>query len=264
MAPLLAILLAAPPAIAVQDLVHPEGAEGEAALLTGVFASNLRAKGLRVLTSDEITSVLGLERQRQLLGCTDVSCTAELAGALGVDAITITRLGRVGAQQLAISKVVSAKSGEVLAEATETVSRPEQLSGALTHLAWRLAVALQPRWPTVTPGPEPSLDGGGRRLNLVGLGIAGAGLAVAAIGVGLRLKAEGTLVDLRAATTLDRANSLRQQGNLEQGFAVALWVTGGAALATGLVVMLLGVDAPSSALQLGLTPWGAFVSAPLP
>lgn len=263
MAPLLSLLLAAQPSVAVQDIVHPEGGEGEAALLTGVFAANLRAKGLRVLTSEDITAVLGLERQKQFLGCSDTSCTAELAGALGVDAIIVSRMGRVGTQQTVISKVLLAKSGEVLAEATEPVPRSDVLSGVLAHVAWRLASSLRARWPEVTPGNEPTLDGG-RRLNLVGLGIAGAGLAAAAIGIGLRLKAEGTLVDLRAATTLDRANSLRQQGNLEQGFAVALWVTGAAAVATGLVVLLLGVDAPSSALQLGLTPWGAFVSAPLP
>lgn len=263
MAPLLALLLAAQPSVAVQDIVYPEGGEGEAALLTGVFAANLRTKGLRVLTSEDITAVLGLERQKQFLGCADTSCTAELAGALGVDAIIVTRMGRVGTQQTVISKVLLAKSGEVLAEATEPVPRPDVLSGVMAHVAWRLASSLRARWPEVTPGSEPTLDGS-RRLNLVGLGIAGAGVAAAAIGVGLRLKAEGTLVDLRASTTLERAASLRQQGNLEQGVAVALWVAGGAALATGLIVMLLGVeDAPAHA-QLAVTPWGAFVSASLP
>ncbi len=262
MAPLLALLLAAQPSVAVQDLVHPEGASGEGALLTGVFASNLRSRSLRVLASEEIASVLGFERQRQLLGCSDVNCTVELAGALGVDAITITRLGRVGSQQLIISKVISSKSGEVLAEATESVTRPEQLSGALAHLAWQLAVALRSRWPEVTPGPEPSLDGG-RRLNLAGAVIAGAGVAAAVVGVALRLKAEGTLVSLRSASSVERATSLRQQGNVEQGVAVALWIAGGAAVATGLVVMLLGLEDPAPRVQLGLTPWGVFVSAPL-
>ena len=48
-----------------------------------------RDRRLSLTTQKDISQVLGLERQRELLGCTDgkVSCLAELAGALGVDAI---------------------------------------------------------------------------------------------------------------------------------------------------------------------------------
>ena len=44
------------------------------------------AADIRVMTSGEVAQVIGLERQKQLLGCseTGASCMAELAGALTV------------------------------------------------------------------------------------------------------------------------------------------------------------------------------------
>lgn len=56
-----------------------------------VLATHLREHGLKVMTGRDIGAVLGLERQKQLLGCMDdsTSCSAELAGALGVGALVV-------------------------------------------------------------------------------------------------------------------------------------------------------------------------------
>src|SRR2546430_2430818 len=60
------------------------------------FAQELGNEGLSVITEREISTLLGLERQRQLLGCSEnsVSCAAELAGALGVDATVVGDIGK--------------------------------------------------------------------------------------------------------------------------------------------------------------------------
>src|SRR5688572_24149396 len=50
---------------------------------------------IQVATKAEVSAVLGMERQRNLLGCSEQgSCMAELAGALGVDGIITGSLAR--------------------------------------------------------------------------------------------------------------------------------------------------------------------------
>src|SRR5438045_2465034 len=63
------------------------------------FANQLGLQpGIQVTTKGEIASLLGFERQRQLLGCStdQASCLAELAGALGVDGLISGSIARFG------------------------------------------------------------------------------------------------------------------------------------------------------------------------
>src|SRR5438128_1810620 len=51
------------------------------------LAQSLGDHGFDVITAKQMAAVIGLERQKQLLGCADSSssCLAELAGALGAE-----------------------------------------------------------------------------------------------------------------------------------------------------------------------------------
>src|SRR5688500_16256709 len=62
------------------------------------FAQQLTLRGARVTSTSEISALLGLERQKQLLGCSDEasSCMAELAKALGVDGLALGDVAKVG------------------------------------------------------------------------------------------------------------------------------------------------------------------------
>ena len=51
---------------------------------------------LKVTDHNDISAVLGVDREKQLLGCTDSACMAEIGGALGVDLLVRGTLGRVG------------------------------------------------------------------------------------------------------------------------------------------------------------------------
>ena len=81
------------------------------------FAQQLALQGMRVVTSAEIAAMLGLERQRQLLGCSDAqaSCTAELASALGVDGIVTGIVGKFDDGIHFDIKIVSAQDASALA-----------------------------------------------------------------------------------------------------------------------------------------------------
>ena len=55
------------------------------------FATRLDQRGVKTSTQQAMSSMLSLERQKQLLGCADdsASCMAELAGALGSTYLTV-------------------------------------------------------------------------------------------------------------------------------------------------------------------------------
>jgi hypothetical protein len=51
------------------------------------LAQQLSDEGAEVVSSQDLTVLLGLDRQRQLLGCTGGKCVTELTSTLGVDAL---------------------------------------------------------------------------------------------------------------------------------------------------------------------------------
>src|SRR5439155_17203807 len=59
-----------------------------------VMAAELgRYERVRVISSREIAMLLGVERQKELLGCHDDACTTQLAGALGAEKILSGQIG---------------------------------------------------------------------------------------------------------------------------------------------------------------------------
>lgn len=88
--------VAANPKLAVPDFQTSAGNESLAAMLAGSVATEIDRSGLfQVTTSDQVRALLSLERQRQLLGCTDDSCSSNIAGQLGVDFMLNGRLTRL-------------------------------------------------------------------------------------------------------------------------------------------------------------------------
>lgn len=84
------------PRLAVPDFQTTAGNEPLAAMLAGSVATEIDRTGLfTVTTSDQVRALLSLERQRQLLGCSDDSCTSNIASQLGVDYLLNGRLSRL-------------------------------------------------------------------------------------------------------------------------------------------------------------------------
>src|SRR5205814_752872 len=71
--------------------------------------------GVKVISPKEVGALIGLERQRELLGCNEgTSCIAEIAGALGVDGVLMGSLAKVGDTFQLNLKVVDAADASVL------------------------------------------------------------------------------------------------------------------------------------------------------
>jgi len=68
-----------------------------AQLLGDALAGELRRRpGISVLTQGDVSALLGVEKTRQMVGCADSGCMAEIGGALGADRVVHGNLGRVG------------------------------------------------------------------------------------------------------------------------------------------------------------------------
>jgi TolB-like protein len=112
-------LLAATPAkikLLVLPLTGGEGvSEGTARALSATVIGEMRKRtGYTTLSGDEVQALLSVERQRQLLGCIESSCLAELGGALGVDQVVTGSVARLGASYLLHLQLVDARKALVL------------------------------------------------------------------------------------------------------------------------------------------------------
>ena len=105
------------------------------------LAQQLAARGVQVTTARQISAALGLERQRQLLGCEDAanSCMAELASALGVDGMLLGDIGKLGTKFQVNLRLTKSSGGRVFATFSRSVSREDDLLEALTDAAAELA-----------------------------------------------------------------------------------------------------------------------------
>lgn len=81
--------------------------------LTQVVPETLEGLGVfKAISTQEIKQLLAFESQKQLLGCNDVSCLAEIGGALGADFLVIGNLSLVGDTyivQLQLANIAAAK-----------------------------------------------------------------------------------------------------------------------------------------------------------
>src|SRR3974377_675727 len=62
-------------------------------VLVSAVREEMRGKAT-VIGQREITAMISLERQRDLLGCSDTACLAEIGGALGADQLVTASLGK--------------------------------------------------------------------------------------------------------------------------------------------------------------------------
>jgi hypothetical protein len=66
-------------------------------IVTDAIVAELRKlQRVSVVSMDEVRAMLDLEAQKQLVGCAQESCAAEIAEALGVDGVVIGNLANVG------------------------------------------------------------------------------------------------------------------------------------------------------------------------
>lgn len=226
--------------VAVLDLRAAAGQQEKVPLLTPVIVAELaKHPELQVISSQEIASALGLARQRQLLGCAEDSCLAEIGGALGVDYLVSSSLGRIGTRYRLDLRLVRASNAGIVASAGDFISgNDDALADATVRLSDLLASdlvrgaapALQPSAVAEPPAggvsdkaPGPSHTGA-----YVAWGAAGALLVGAAAMTAVTF---GTFNDVHDHPSdperASKADTLTWKGPLTDGLWAAGLVTAG-------------------------------------
>lgn len=229
------------PTLITLDLTHVGGASAaEAEALSAAVTQ--RVAGLRVyqvVSQKDVTTLLGVERQRQLLGCSDDggACMAELAGALNARYVLSGQLNRLGETYQLTLQVLDTQRGQPVGRALKAARTFDELSRLVP---WAVADV------TGTPPPRPpSRVGPVLLLAAGGLGaIAGGVVAInaltleAAVARELDAGAVDPLVLKSAASYRAEAAEVSRGKSL----GLALLATGGAAALAGALWWLLTPD----------------------
>lgn len=109
------------------------------------FGQRLSLQGLRVISAAEVQALVGVERQRQLLGCSEgsSSCLTELAGALGADGVISGSIGKFGSIYQVNIKVLSATDAKALSIVSKKAFSDEDLIEMLNESAVDVASDLK-------------------------------------------------------------------------------------------------------------------------
>jgi hypothetical protein len=211
-----------------------DGTEARAQFYTEHLVDRLSEQGLQVTSPREVAAILGVERQRELLGCAEQNgCLAEIANALGVDGLVLGDLARVGRSFQVNVKIIAAQSGRRLATFSASVDAEGELVSTLTRAAAELARDLR----LSLGGQAPTRQAGGaRRWWWVPSIVAVGGLVLASVEFASAENARVTLLNgffdsSAALQRLQAGQGARTVGFISAGVATAALLT-----MTGLLV----------------------------
>jgi hypothetical protein len=241
----LLVLTAAPAQlrVAVPNFNAINVAPESAAFFMDRFANRLRARGLAVTSATEIETVLGLERQKTLLGCAEDSttCQAEIAAALGADAIVRARVARFGARfELTLTLVDPANAtvvGSVSASAADEGQVLDVLDAGADELAQKLLAAKRTKGASVpdlkTIAPSTSRPSWVPLIPLaVGVGA----------GIGGAIALSESYRKAALIKSVDDFETVGAEAKIDRGVGIALLGVGAAGLATAAILFFTGKE----------------------
>lgn len=247
--------------------IDPKTFEGLAALIASELGE--RRPDVTVVGSGEIRALIGFEREKQLVGCSDGSCLAEVGGALGVDYLVITEGSRLGGTWLVSMSLLDVAKSKALKRVTKRTEQETRLVdtslGAIQEIARAVPGAEAPvaaveARPADAPLEVKAAAPSGGISPALTWTLVGGGVAVAGAGAGL-LGYSWSKKDAYDKGQLTRAEA--GQANTLATVGVAVASVGGAALLTGVILALLPDAAPAPKASLVPTRGGAYASLEL-
>ena len=186
MLPVALILLAAGPGpareLAVFDLSLGPGVDkGLAPFLSQVIANEVvAATGKQPMLSSDLAAMLGFERQRQLVGCTESGCMAELSAALGLPRALSGSVTVSEERYLVTLTLLDVQHAQPLARFADTCEKKsDALTGVLQRAVRQLFEGAKVPAP---PVPAVAMEAPSPRSHLPAYVIGGAAIAFAAGG----------------------------------------------------------------------------------
>jgi len=184
--------------------------------LSTLIASEATRRGLRVISGADIATLLGFERQRQLMGCGESSCLVELGGALGVGQVVSSAGSEVGGTWRRTLTLLETARGLAMTRVTRQTERQKDLVKLVSQ---QLGEALQPivgapleAAAAAAPPAETVTASTGTNLRPLGIGLDALALALAGA---------GGACHFLSLQDWDRARKLRDEGVDYDGFVRA-------------------------------------------
>ncbi len=141
------------PAVAVLDVdVTIPGEKLDTAAFTEIVVSSFdQSQAFKVISSKELATLLGNERQKALSGCTDDgACMAELTSALGAEFLVQASVGKVGQNYLVSGRLFDARRNRVVGRASIQAHDPN----ALFEATWKVSQQVLDAYGSVLPSAE--------------------------------------------------------------------------------------------------------------
>ncbi len=213
-----------------------------------------RSGRLEVIGTSDVTTMLGLERQKTLLGCTqERSCMAEIGAALGAPYLVAGSVGSSGALLRVDLKLIEVSSSKVIAREGQVIENERDWYTLTAAMFARLEAAVpgldapvkptsgRAAWPFVVAGAGALVGLGGGALMVVG-----AAQATDALEQGRA----GAVTAPAVSTRYDAASTLHSVG-------VGLLIGGAALAATGVVLAFVTGEPKPAPLSLSPVAGGA-------
>jgi len=135
----------APPNVSRWLVLPPQARAGVASHVAEVFGDAFvgqlrRYRQTQVTTNADLATALSVEQQKQLLGCEESACVAELAGAIAADRIVRSSVTRLGASLVVTLTAIDTRTGLATHAFTERLrdAQDESLLDAVPALVERL------------------------------------------------------------------------------------------------------------------------------
>ena len=225
------------------------------------YLASEAAKGkMRVLAASDVGSMLGLERQKQLLGCSDESCLFELAGALGAEYLLSSEVSEIGGEWMLTVALLDMQAARAQGRTTR---RAPDLKDLLALVPVAVGTVLQPVT-GIAPPPEPLLEPH-RPLRPLGFVLDGAAVALAVAGGVFQFNSAQAWAEAQQLGAAGRDFTAYQlaktRSDNELIAAGLLYGAGAVALGFGLYFTFAGGNAPSTSVAFAPTPNGGLLVA---
>lgn len=269
------LLLAAPAAAKSRIVVLGINASSDALRPVGLTINEQvmtdlgREERLDVLGTSDVQELIGLERQRQLLGCSDnSSCTVEISAALGSPWLVSGSLGKLGKAMRLDLKLIRTRDGKVVFRDGRTFKDESDVFEAVSALVSKMLKAIDyqegatvdapkvavsetkppPAGEATPPPPPPSVETTSPTAangNLAKWILGGAGVAAAITGgvlIGVGFSNYASTSTRRASLSYDTALADYSAANALKVAGAAIAGAGVAAIGAALVWLFMPAD----------------------
>jgi TolB-like protein len=218
-----------------------------AASLTEAITTDLAKAGrFEVMGESELTAMLGFEKKKQLLGCSDGSCLAEIGGAIGCDYLLLGTMGKLGTRFRLDLKLADVRRSKIAARDGAEVDTPEVLTDLGRRMLQNVLLMLDGKPVPASPEPTSSVGTASKQTSsssgpipFVVMGIGGAALIAGGVTTGV--------------TVAQKSDLKYQEADLRASAGIITAGVGLAALAAGVIWAAVAPSA-SSTTMVGIAP----------